>query len=392
MTQATASKTDYFLVGHSPFGESLWTSRDYIRIEGGVGVSTVGSMVFYLPAAGYDRTDFPIDGVVELWRAPIGLSPKLFLDRVWHIRGVYKDIKGSQRVWRVVCYDSNYILGDPGGQVGRVIAYNPNNDFTHKLLPADDMCKEIINENLGSDATDTDRIISSFFTVQEEFSLAPTIRKELSRRLVLSALQEICQASLKSGTYLAFDIVCPTPPSASATGAGYVLQFQTFVNQRGEDHRSNGESGALLIGPDVGNMDDVTDGIDHTGEITYVYAVGQSVGDVSAVLPAFDSQRIGISPLNRREYVVNASDTFDLEALQNEADAALKAGRPKRIITGKYIDSDQARFGVDWDYGDYLTAQVEGEVIDCRNEAIGFRINAERAEDFEIALRGDDVE
>lgn len=390
MTTITAAKSEYYLIGSTPFGQHLWASRDYIRIEGGISVNSVGSLVFYLPRAGYEWNDFPLDGIVELWRAPIGLSPTLFLERIWFIRECYKELRGGQRVWKIVCYDPNYLLGDPGGQVGRIVAYNANNAYTRKLDEADNMCKAIVRENMGSLAVDTERRLPSFFQVQADTSKAPIVRKEFARRLLLPTLQEICQASLTEGTYLAFDIVCVLPPSGSETGSDFVLEFRTYIGQRGNDHRSVDDNEGVLIGPDFGNMDEVVDGVNHTAEANYIYVLGQAVGDVVAVLPAFDQERVDASPWNRREYVQNASETIDLEALQNEADAALKAGRPKRIISGTYIDSDQARFGVAWGYGDYLTAQVEGESIDCRNEAIGFQISSGGVEELQLVLRGDD--
>lgn len=378
-------KTAYFLIGSDPLGQHLWLSRDYIRVEGAVAVNNVSAITLYLPGQNYSRDDFPIDGVVELWRSPIGQQPTLFLERLWFIRERYKEIKGGQRVWKIVAYDLMYILGDPGGQAGRVIAYNAANAFTSKLDEADNMCKAIVRENLGTLATDTDRDLSAYLSVEADTSLAPIVRKEFARRVVLAALQEIAQASFDDGTYLAFDIVCVTPPSVGTMS----FEFRTYTGQRGQDHRSS-SGDPILLGPDFGNMDNIIDGVSHTTEHNYVYVLGDSVGDVVAVLPAFDLARIGFSPFNRREYVQNADSTFDLEALQNEADAALKAGRPQHILSGTYLDTDQARFGEAWGYGDYLTSQVDGESFDCRNEAIGFTITLGQGEELQIALRADD--
>lgn len=384
-----APKTEYYLIGNNPVGVHLWFSRDYISIQGAVAVNNVGSMVFYLPAVNYRKEDLPIEGIVELWRAPLGLAPKLFSDRLWIIRERYKEIKGGQRVWRVVCYDMNYLMGSPSGQSGRVIAYNPGNSFTAKLDEADDMAKAIIRENMGSLASDTNRSLAAYLTVQADLANAAIIRKEFSRRLILPTLQELAQASYALGTYMAFDIVCTAPPSVAVGAPTFSIEFRTYTGQRGVDHRAS-SADPVLIGPDFGNMDNVTYGTSHVDEANYIYAIGMSVADVASVLPIFDQSLIDLGPFNRRELVVNAENSVDLESIEDEANAALKANRPRNLMSGSYIDSDQARFDDAWGYGDFVTAQIDGEAFDCRNEAVGFEVNASGGESIQIILKGED--
>lgn len=384
-----APTTLYYLILSSAMGVRLGIVRDYISIELTRIVSAVGALVFTVPAHLYDREDFPIDGVVEAWRAPLNEPASLFLETIWFIRRRTKAISGGMSVWKITCYDALYILGDPSGNTGRVIAYNAGNAYSEKLDEADDMCKAIMRENVGSLATDVTRSLATYLSITADTSQAQIIRKEFSRRNVLATLQELAQASTLAGTYLAFDIICLTPPNETATPT-FALEFRTYITQRGVDRRAS-SANPILIGPDFGNMDEIELDEDWTDEQNYIYMLGQGVANVISVVPAFDAVRIGQSPFNRREFVANSSSTGDAAALQDEADAALRAGRPKTKLSARLLNTRQIRFGVDWNWGDYLTAQVEGFAFDCRVEAISVRITQSDGEDINGQLQGENV-
>lgn len=381
-----APQTTYYLVVNDPFGERLGLVTDYESFDVTRSVNNLGTLVFTVPQENYSDDTFPIDGLVELWRAPLNGAPSLFLETLWFIREVFKDFRGGRRIWRITCYDLLYLLGDPDGQRGRIIAYNAGNAFTDKVDFADDMAKTLIRENLGTLAADTDRDLSAYLSVAADAGLGALMRKsDMSRRLVLPVLQEIAEASAAAGSYLAFDIVCVTPPSQGTVS----LEFRTYTGQRGQDHRFS--SGVpVLIGPDFGNMDEAEFGRSHTAEANYIYARGQSVGNIAAIEPASDPARIGISPFNRRETLVDAGSTLDLEALQAEANAGLRAGRPRQMLDARIIDSDQARLGVEWNWGDYLPAQVDGYTFDCRVESIDVRFS-QNGEEIQGRVRFDDI-
>lgn len=386
-----APKNIYSLIGNNPLGERLWVSRDYIKISVARTVNSVGSLVFEVPGSSYSLLDFPIDGIVELWRSPLGGNLSLFLDTVWFIRRRTQIIRGGMIVWKITAYDGLFVLGDPSGQRGRVIAYNPYNDFTDKLEETDDMCKEIVRENLGSLASDVNRDLGDYLNVEADESAGPIILKEFSRRNVLATLQEIAQTSEENGTYLAFDIVCTSPPSISATPK-FSLEFRTYTQQRGTDHRISSAT-PVLIGPDFGNMDDVELDEDWTNEANFIYATGQSVEHVQAVATAQDDARIGLSPYNRREYLINGqnNDTTTATGLQNEAEGALRDNEPRIIMTGTILDTEQARFDQDWTWGDYLTAQIAGRLFDCRVNSIAIDITRDVGESIRGAIRGENV-
>lgn len=391
MTSPTSAHTQYFLIGNNTEGSRLWISQDYVSLSCTRTVNGVGVLTFDLPGNLYVRDDFPIDGVVELWRIPQIGVPSLFLEALWFIRRRQRFLKGGVTSWRITAYDGLFLLGDPSGQKGRLIAYNPYNDFTDKLEETDDMCKEIVRENLGSLASDTTRNLGTRLVIQPDHSLGPIQHREFSRRNVLATLQEIAQASEEAGTYLAFDIVCTAPPLAGQSPA-FSLEFRTYTQQRGQDHRLQ-TGNDVFIGTDFGNLDNVELDEDWTGEANFVYATGQSVEHVQAVATAQDDDRIAISPYNRREYLINGSNDQTLTAtgLQAEAESSLRENEPKVILTADILDTDQTRFGMEWNWGDYLTAQVEEFVFDCRVTNITVDVTLDRQEVIRGQIRGEHV-
>lgn len=368
-----------------PLGNHLFTSKDFMSIQATRGVNAVGSSVVMLPGS-YSRSKLFTDGIVELWRQPAGGPAKLWGDTIWWIRDPRLVINGKRRSWKLTCYDGNFLWGDPGAQRGRIVAYNTATTFTSKLAAADDMMKAVIRENAGALASDTARDLSAYLTVGNNNGQAPIIRMEFARRVVLSVLQDIAQASAanSSPVYLAFDTTCTAPPSLGS----FALMFNTYTGQRGLDHRTTSGQ-QVLIGPDFGNLDNVELGEDSISEGNYIYAGGPDVGIARPVAPAFDTPRIGLSPFNRREVWVDASSAIDATGLQNAADKGLRANRARRVLTGDLLDTDQARYGAKWDFGDYLTAQVDGFNFDCRVESITAVVTPETPENIRASIRGE---
>lgn len=368
-----------------PRGNHLFTSKDFNSIQAARVVNGVGSAVVLLPSS-YSRSQLYTDGIVELWRQPAGAPAKLWGETIWFLRDPRLLINGKRRSWKLTCYDANFLWGDPGAQAGRIVPYNTATTYASKLAAADNMMKAVIRENAGSLATDTTRDLSAYLTVAADVSAGPTIRKEFARRVVLSVLQDIAQASAanSSPTYLAFDTVCSAPPSLGS----FALMFNTYTGQRGIDHRTSSNQ-QVLIGPDFGNLDQVELGEDSSQEANYAYAGGPDIGIARPVAFATDATRTGLSPFNRRETWVDASQAIDATGLQNAADQALRAGRARRVLTGELLDTDQARYGAKWDFGDYLTAQVNGYNFDCRVESITAEVNPGTPERIRASIRGE---
>jgi hypothetical protein len=92
------------------------------------------------------------------------------------------------------------------------------------------------------------------------------------------------------------------------------------------------------------------------------------------IASAQDNTRIGVSPFGLREYFKDATQYSTTTGLSEEANAILRSGRAKTIFQGKLIDMPDSRYGVDWGWGDYVTATAFGQSIDCRIDAVSVSV------------------
>lgn len=359
------------------FGNKLAIIRDFTDNSGASldmlrTVNNFGALSFTV-SANYSTDLFKKDGRVFVYRSINGASPYLEGETVYFIRRVARFLDEQGRSFlKIRALDANHLLNR------RIVAYAAGTSQASKADFADDMMKDLIRENLGSSATDTNRDWSSYITVQADVGAAQNITKSFSRRNVLTVLQELAQASTIAGTYLAFDMIATSEST---------LEFRTYTGQRGIDHSSD-SSDAVILGPEFGSLTNIERSYDWSDEFTYVYAGGQGELSDRLVAPSSDSTLIGESPFGRIEEFHNANMTSNSTALVDEADARLREGRPRRSFTATFLDTPGVPYGIRIGFGDIVTASFLGETIDCRIDSVGVSVNAGR-EQISIQLRSE---
>ena len=262
----------------------------------------------------------------------------------------------------------------------RIIAYNKGTSQSEKTAEADDMIKEIMRENFGADATNTDRDMSAYLTIQTDATLGPSITKEFPRDNIMDVIQEIALTTSESGSPVFFDIV--------SSGEG--LEFQTFRGVRGIDNTFTNGGNPVILSPNRGNLVDVTRAYDYSNEINFAYAGGTGTGANRTVETACSINRINQSPFNRREMFVSESNTDNTNALIGEAEMAVRADRPRRTFEGTILNVPGAtEYGIHWAFGDKVTAEFENESIDCFVDGIAITVKGGR-ETIRATLRADE--
>jgi hypothetical protein len=74
--------------------------------------------------------------------------------------------------------------------------------------------------------------------------------------------------------------------------------------------------------------------------------------------------------------------------LQSAGHAALRDGRPKKLLTATIQNTTGARYGRDWFYGDKLTASVDDDQFDCGIDAVAVSVQGGK-ETVKANLRGE---
>lgn len=366
----------YLLTLRSATGNRLADIRDFSRLDLALVVNAVGSLVVNVPSRYedllFDRNGLVVDNRIEVFRYAGGAS-RLLGDKIWFIRDGQRPSSGQVSSIQVMAECSTGLLNR------RIVAYAAASAEATKSDQADDMMKAIVRENLGVSAG-TGRNLSTYLSVQADMSHAGVVDKAFSRRIVLNVLQEIAQQQALGGTYLAFDIV--------RTGDS-TMEFRVYEEQRGTDHRTTSQY-PLLMGRQYGNI--IEDQLEylHGQEITFVYAGGQGEEAARLIATASDTTRIARSPFNRIERFVDGRMIETAGALADDAEAALREGRPGLVFRGRLQDTQSVQFGVNYNWGDYLTVAFRGDQFDCRLEAVHIRMD-EGGEEIDAWLVAEDV-
>jgi hypothetical protein len=299
-----------------------------------------------------DRTLIKRDARLEIWRS-VGGTEYLETNTQWFVRRWRID---KDREIMTVQAQSALSLA-----ARRIIAYDSGTaQATKSDAAADSMIIEFAKENMGSDVTDSDRDWSDKIDFIAAAGVGPSTHKAASRRILLGTCQDIAQDAGQLGTPVFFDMEYNT--------GSQKLEFKTFVNQRGLDLTAGQQQ--LTLSPDFGNLENSERIDDYMDEVTFAYAAGQGVGEARNVQTASDIDRINESPFGRVEQLRDARMSSTDDKLLAEAQAAVRAGRPKRVLEGTIVNKTGSVYGLNWKWGDKIKIDFEGEVQTARADTV----------------------
>lgn len=331
-----------------PLGTRLALVENFLSLKYSRTVNDVGTLTLELPSDVNTSLIRIPDGRIEVLRNVDGRE-YLDTDTIWLIQAIdqKRDAAGKLTI-TVEAETPLRVVGEPGIFVN-AFAGTANATMTGA---ADSLIVTIFfNET------------NAYFNIPYVPSAGggATISKAFAWREVLKVMQEIAQASTAQGVYVAFDIL------STPTGQ---LFFQTFLQQRGVDHRWPNGQNPVLLSPDFGNVGEGRMRLDYHDTASLISCGGAGQGTNRAFGVAEDTTLIGLSPFGWKRKFIELTNTADTTTLTNEAYAELRACRPRLTYTGKILDTPDTRYGVHWGWGDYVTVQDFGRSFDCRIEAV----------------------
>jgi hypothetical protein len=350
--------TSYSIFLDDALGTRLADASNFLTLSYTRVVNDVGSLSLVLPGDYPQQYIIAPDGRIEVWRKLDSGREYLDTDTVWLIKKVTQklDARGTKTIL-VEAVTPLSILREPG----RYVAYAAGtSQATYASAPADNQIKEVARDNIGSDANSS-RNLSAYISIDANTGQAVSVAKSFPLRDCLKVMQEFADASTQGGTYCAFDIVATTPTT---------LTFRTFTQQRGVDHRFPSGNNPVLLSPEMGNLGETELTQDWSEEITFCAAGGKGENSERLFASAQDNTRIALSPFGWREYFQDATQYDSTTGLAAEADAVVRNGRARQVFKGRVLDTRDTQYGVHWGWGDYVTAQAFGKLIDCRIDAI----------------------
>lgn len=358
------TSAQYHIYACDPFGTRLADLSRFHRLSYARVVNGWSTATIQLPTDLNTQLLRIPDGRIEIWRN-VGGREYLDGECTWLLKAAHYARDAAGLVTFEVEADHPLSLLD---EPGRFVNAYAGTSGAEKSGAADDLLKEIVTECTAADSSA--RNISAYLSVAPDLSLGPDVEMAFAWRNVLSVLRDIADAAAQAGTYVAFDIVAPTPNT---------FEFRTYVGQRGVDHRSPGGQSPVILSPAFGNLTETDLLIDYRGEVTSANAGGQGEETARVIINARDNARIGASPFGWREVFVDATNTRNTTTLAAVAAAQVRAGRPRVVFAGKIVQTSDTLYGVHWGFGDYVTAEDFGYAFDCRIDAVS--VNVEQAGD-----------
>ena len=330
-------------------------------------VNTVGT-VELVTSDNYSWSYIQQDGQLEIYRTSDAGIQELLEGTLWLIVSHKKSLVNGQRTYTIIANSGLDLLE-------RAIVAYPSQNAQAIITSgyADDNMKRIVKDNLGSlvnnpiayDGVHERKLYNPPLTVAANTSAAAAVQKAFAWQKLLPLIQGLAAASAAAGIYLFFDVVW---------NAMNGWTFNTYVGQRGNDLTTGNNQ--VLFSPENENIRDVSVEYDYRNEVNYVYAGGQGLQSNRDVAISTDLARIMASPVNRREAFVNARNTTpgNTAALQGDANAALRAGRPLKIFTGQLFSTPTCEYGTHWHFGDKVRATFDQDSFICWIDAITLSI------------------
>ena len=334
-------------------------SVSYTRV-----LNSVGRLTLVMPSD-FDIRIAKIDRKIEVWRKPAtGVQS---LENAFFIRRPLTRTKADGVTnFRLHAPDLIELLSR------RIIAYTAGIPQAEKSDFADDMMKEIVDENFGPSAGIIRDLTDAGLTIAADVSLGPSLEKSFSRRNVLDVIKDLSDAAREVGTEVYFDVV-QVQPAIGANNA--VLEFRTYIDQRGQDRRVGVGGNPIQIGLEFGNLEFPDFEEDYSEEVNFVYAGGQGEGEDRVIQTASDDPRINISLWNRREVFRDARHQQTPASVLDTAESRLIQGRPKQRFSGELISIPGSEYGKDWGFGDRLTVIYEGRQMEAMIRAVSVSLD-----------------
>jgi hypothetical protein len=363
----------YQIVINDQFGERLHTIavNDQHSFSMTVAENEIGELITTTPQTNilWDLVNVP-DRILTLER-DVGRGFEVECgpgaERGFFLRDVEFSTDSNNKDYCVLyAYDGNYLLDS------RLVAYTGDNSYTKRTDQTDDICLLIVREKLGAECLVEARKLARL-SVAEGRGNGPTVTKTYSKANVLATLKDMAALSWEMGTYLVFDTVY--------TGPG-TFEFRVYLNYRGTNMGGT-QPTKCNVKPWPCTMRYA-----RKDERNYIYAGGKGEGDDQTVEDAFNATWTGASIWNRREAWANAPNTEDTAAILAAAKAMLYHSRPRWVLEGELQDVDGQRYGIDYHWGDVVSAKYKTSSIDVHIAAVNIEYVAGK-ETVNVSVRSE---
>jgi hypothetical protein len=341
--------TEYGIEGYSPTGTRIGKMTGIRSVEFALASNRAGVLIIESTDKRFKGKDYQL----EVWRSRNREPLKRVVRTRFFIRKFKTREKGGVKLYVYTAYGALSLLDR------RIVGAYAGSAGAAKSTAADLMLKTYVSEAFNNNAWNGYRF--NPMTVSLAASAVANVSRSFAWQRLTKVAEEIAQTLLTAdGTRLYYDIEYET--------AG--PEFKTFIGQRGTDRRKGVSPRPMVFSPEKGNLDNIEVEESWEDEASFVYVGGKGNEATRLVAGVENVTRQAETPYSSTEVFLNATNLSTTADLQNAGRAALAANRYTRRFTADIVQTTGAVVGVDWEWGDYVTAYYDGITYDARIEAV----------------------
>jgi hypothetical protein len=350
-----------------------WEAIDYfeetVSVKWSRKANAVGDAKIVVPET-LPISSFPRNTRILIWREKDG-NQHLAGQTMWIVRKIRQDLENGFVEFHAkdanILIENRLVAYTTGGTYGEKTQeiYDEAAGYAPSPMPvSDDMIKEFVSQNMGADALDSDRDLETagLLVIEDNLGLGTYVQKAASFQNLLSTIQDVANQGKDGGTPVYFDMV---PNTVTGT-----FVFRTWVDFRGRNRGASSDN-PLVFSQELGNISKVELEFDYTTEYNILYLIGEGSDGGEVVEEYENAASVRADPFSRREW------TYKEPLLDNdhgEMDAigpGLLAGQVATVnLKARAIDTPLSRYGVDFEWGDIVTARAGSYEFDCFVEAV----------------------
>ena len=344
-------------------------------------VNAVGALTINLPDTDALWQAAQKDAIVEVWRRGTSGGLKRVMDGVWFVVKRERVLAtNGERTVTLTCADQQDILRR------YLVAYDSSGALNaspgaNKSGAAETVIKSLVADNLtasGAGPWTIDGVsykrpsLAAYITVEPDSArgYSPTA-VAASWQNVLSICAQVARSSTQYLKYIAFDLEPQSPLS-------YV--FRCYAGQRGVD-RSSSSAFKLVLSDTNAAFGQATYGEDFTASASFMLCTGQTVSGKATTAVVYDATLDSAGPFAHTELYVSQQLAADTDTLHTQARDGLRKNRP--VVGFSSVNLNQRpdlQLGVDFDFGDRLTAKLGNQLCVVRLEALTLSYTAAASE------------
>lgn len=372
------ASSKYFVKIRTPYNVPILNVNEFYKIELFRSEFGIGSLYVDFPLKEFMSQNISTEWRLEVYRRTTGGKLVRVGDTQWIVKLVrYKADEQNETSIHILAYDAMYLLDK------RIVAYVDGTSYTSKTMPADDMLKSIVRENMGALATDYHRDLSDWLVVDADLSAAPIVTKsEFGMQKVMPILNDICQLSEAAGTYLSYDIIYDESIEK--------LVFKTYTQQRGNNHGNNSPAPIYLshhtdpVNVMGSGLNYASIEIDATDERSYVYS-GRQAKEANVIFEQIGNDiALSAGPFARSEDFITTGESVEYNDVMTEAHAWLQEKFRNLILNAHIEETNDMQFGMDYGFGDIVALRYLGTTFNIHLDEFKITLEGNGKEDISV--------